>query len=479
MAISTYNELVQRMIAEILASRPDANLTTGTLARDILIDIPAYEMARLYTAIEDVQRAQSILLAEGDVLTSLLENYSLARKSALRSTGSIWFQRTTVPSADIIVPVGTRVNTASTVVLGAVEFVTNETVVMLVSQAIDYWNESEGVYEIEASLEAISPGADGNVGAGTILFHVGVSGFTRVHNTKPTTGGRDAESDEDFRRRGLHVLSGNSIGSKDGYQQLIDAQNDVLDSYVVTPGMDEGIRIRDGGGADIYVRAPSTVESTIAYTYPADEEYKSIPSKPLVSVNAILEDGVYLVEGLDYRVDIDTEVYARSIYSLDKVTWLTDRVVGAAMQIGYSYSAVIQTLQDLVDQYDKHVVGVDVLLKLGYEAIVDVTMVVELLPGYATSVVEEDVVNTVTGYINDLGMGDDVQQSDVVAKAEAVSGVDSLVLPFTTFRVTREVSGVTDGTDEIEGEEQALDTSNLRIRRSEYPRSGTISVSSY
>ncbi|MBU0598959.1 hypothetical protein KKF61_08315, partial [Patescibacteria group bacterium] len=277
----------------------------------------------------------------------------------------------------------------------------------------------------------------------------------------------------------LDVLSGTAIGSSAGYKSLVETQADVLSAIVVTPNVDEGVRIKDGGGADVYLRTTITVESLLTYTYSVGETYRNLPTKPVISVNAVREGSTFLVEGIDYRVSLDTGVYARSIYSIDRIFWITSRTSGEILSIYYTYSSATRSIQDLLDQSDKHAVGIDILAKLAYYATVDIDLIVELLPGYTASVVRAAVVTALTSYINGLHLGDDVQQSDVIAEVENVIGVDSVVLPLTIFTVTREISGVTDSIDEIEGISTGATTGNLQIRKYEYPIAGTISASSY
>lgn len=475
----TFNQVVQRLIAEMLAARPEANLTIGTLARDVMIDVPAWEFADLYEALEDVQDGQSINTATGDALDALLENFSLKRKNATRSTGTVWFRRTTAPTSDLLVAIGTRVSTASTATSVAQEFATKESVVMLASEASTYWNEDAEVYEIEINIEAVEAGSDGNVGAGLITVLSGVAEFTSVYNSKPTTGGTDQEGDDNFRLRGLTVLSGNAIGSADGYKTLVEQQADVIASAVVTPNADEGVRIQDGGGADIYIRTETTGETTDSYAYSYGEVRRYFTTKPLLRVSSVKADGSYLVPGLDYVVDYNTGVYSRSVYSPDRLRWLLPRATGETIEITYTYSLGVVNIQALLDEAGNHVVGVDILVKRAYYATVDLDATVELFSGYNATTVVSTVNNAVTAHINNLGLGDEVQQSDIVAVMEAVDGVDSVVLPFATFTITREVSGVVDEPDELEGESTYTETGNLAVRLSEYPTAGTITVRSY
>lgn len=106
-------------------------------------------------------------------------------------------------------------------------------------------------------------------------------------------------------------------------------------------------------------------------------------------------------------------------------------------------------------------------------------MRVEVLSGYNPTNVTDTVNTAVTTHLENLQLGNEIQQSDLIALAEAVPGVDSVVLPLTTFTVTREVSGISDGPDTVEGVATGASTGNLVLRRFESPQPGTIQINYY
>jgi len=479
MAIKSFSEVVESIMAYIQAAHPNANLTVGTFQRDVLIDAPASELSELYGEVRIAQEAQSVRDASGVHLDRLLANWALYRRPGTRATGAVWFQRATAPIADIVIPAGTRIHTTTTVSQDAIEFVTTQTVTMLVAQAASYYNSDEDLYEIEAPIEAAYSGADGNVGPNTITAFTGTADVSTCTNRTATTGGSDYELDSAFRTRGLSILAGINAGTKDGYSVLVAGQTGVDEVIVVGPNDDDMERVSDGGGADVWIKTDRLIEASETYTYPAGETSRSLSTGPVSSVSLVRENGVLLTPGVDYSEVLDPGVYGRSVYSNDRVNWVTSRTVGATIEIYYSWSDLIQTLQDLLDADTNHHVGADVLVKLSYVATVDVTMEVEVLSGYDPIDVVSVVNASIAAYINALGLGDAVQQSDIIALAEATDGVDSVVLPLTTFQVTRELSGVVDGPDSVEGVATGATTGNLITRRFEYPGAGTVQINYY
>jgi len=477
--IKDFDTLVQTLIAEIQSTQPNANVTIGTANRDLLVDVPASVLAELYGEVAIAQEAQSVRDSIDSHLDRLLANWAIYRRPGTKARGSVWFYRLTAPIADITIPAGTKISTTTTVEQDAVDFITTGTVTMIAAQAADYYNINEDRYEIQATIEAAFSGIAGNVGPNVITAYTGTADISGVANETATSGGSDGETDIEMRARGLSVLAGVNAGTKDGYRVLVLTIPEVQNAIVVDPNDDEMERVRDGGGADVWIETEETEEVTESYTYAAGETYRELPNKPVTSISAVTADGVLLVSGVDYDFGYDTGVYGRSIYSRDRLNWIIVPAVGAAIAISYVYSDLIATLQDLLDESTNHHAGADVLAKIAYTALINVTMIVEVLSGYSPSDVTSTVNSVITDHIENLQLGDEVQQSDLIALAEATPGVDSVVLPLTTFTVTREVSGVEDGPDTVEGVATGASTGNLILRRFESPQPGTIQINYY
>jgi len=478
--IKSFQDIVQSLIAQVRITQPNANTTIGTYQRDVLIDAPANEMSDLYGQVEVAQKAQSVELADSDHLDRLLANFALYRRPATRATGSIYFQRQTPPGVDVIVPAGTRLRTTTTISQDALEFATTETVTMLAASASTYYNADEDRYEVEASIQANYAGSIYNVGPNTITDIVSTISFTYVKNKSAVTGGLDEESDDSFRARGLSVLKGINVGTKSGYEVLAEAVPGIEAAIVVDPNDSEMERVKDGGGADVWIRTDSTSERTDIYIYGAGEDYHLCSYAPVLSVSAVTQGGVLLVPEVDYNFDPDPWVYARTKFAFDKVVWVTSRTPGAEIRVTYVYSDLVGALQDLIDMSEHHIVGAEVMSKACYSAIVNVTMKVEILPGYDPITVTSAVNSSIVSYIDTLPLGMEVQQSDVIALAESTLGVDSVVIPLTTFTVDRELSHVTDVADMIEGVSTGPPyTGNLKIRRFEAPIAGPDIVVNY
>lgn len=477
--IKDYDTIVQTLIAEIQSTQPNANLSIGSANRDLLIDVPASALAELYGEVAIAQEAQSVRGAIDTHLDRLLANWAIYRRPGTVARGSAWFYRLTIPIADIVIPAGTKISTTTTIESDAVDFVTTETITMIAAQASDYYNPNEDRYEIQVSIEAAYSGISGNVGPNNITAYTGTADISGVTNKTATSGGSGGETDIEMRARGLSVIAGVNAGTKAGYRILVLTVPEVQNAIVVDPNDTEMERVRDGGGADVWIETEETSEVTDTYTYAAGEVYRALEFRPALSISSVTANGVLLVPGVDYEFSHDAGSYKRSIYSRDRLNWIVTPTVGATIELTYTYCNLIQTLQDLLDESENHHCGADVLAKVAYTALVNVTMMVEVFTGYSPSDVTAAVNTTITTHIENLQLGDGVQQSDLIALTESVPGVDSVVLPLDVFTVTREVSGIEDGPDTVEGVPTGASTGNLVLRRFESPQPGTIQVNYY
>jgi uncharacterized phage protein gp47/JayE len=149
----------------------------------------AYDIDSLWQLLEDAYYAGYIDFATGQNLDRLVAILGIRRKQAAKATGTVTFSRSTPATSDIVIPAGTRVATADE----SVVFQTTEEVVL-----------QQGQTSVDAAIEAVEPGSQGNVAANTITKLVDpISGIESVNNTSPTSGGSDAETDEELRYRAI------------------------------------------------------------------------------------------------------------------------------------------------------------------------------------------------------------------------------------------------------------------------------------
>ncbi|ULO08942.1 baseplate J/gp47 family protein [Paenibacillus sp. 19GGS1-52] len=160
----------------------------------IILRIFAWFLAIIWSTAEDVYNSGYIPTATGNNLDRLGPQVGITRTLAQWASGQITI--TGIPG--YVVPAGFRASTASGVVFETLEAVT--------------LTAGTGTVAIEA-LEA---GAGGNWGTGMITVVVNpVPDIINVINAAPITGGREKETDAEFRNRFDQSVAGGGAASVD------------------------------------------------------------------------------------------------------------------------------------------------------------------------------------------------------------------------------------------------------------------------
>ncbi|KKM79095.1 hypothetical protein LCGC14_1353370, partial [marine sediment metagenome] len=275
-----------------------------------------------------------------------------------------------------------------------------------------------------------------------------------------------------FRARVKSVITGNNVGTTDGYYQTITRITDVLDARVSSSdtGIEE-LRRADIGAVDIYIRgrissqAPSEI-----YTVSVSAPYEFVVSKQPIDLLAADSFSLIgsvtgtLIEGTHYTIVQDTGKFAGSIRGSDKFVFI-GLSAGEEVTIIYSYNSLIESLQLYMEDDSRKVLGADILVKGAIPRQINVICTIRTLPGYTTAGVTTEVITTVTAFLNGYTIGEEVQQSDVLAAIANTAGVDDVTVPLETFE---ESSSTGDLSQDVTG--------NLIIPANSYAVAGTITV---
>lgn len=252
----------------------------------------AIEIARVYIRANEVLLNTYVQTARAGWLDLIGEQYGLLRDQAIKATGSVVVYGTN----GVVIPEGSVFSTV--VAIGQQQ--TAKTFVSTASATI-----SGGAATV--AVEAVNPGASGNVGIGQITRLVTqISGVSRVENTAATSGGSSKESDEDYRFRLLNfVQNPNGGGTKQDYIDWAEEVDNVgavscvplgrgagtVDIYVLDASMavDAGVvsavqdyiapsPANEGGGkapigADVLVQSPSLININVEVTITAASGY--------------------------------------------------------------------------------------------------------------------------------------------------------------------------------------------------------------
>jgi uncharacterized phage protein gp47/JayE len=219
----------------------------------------AYELAKLWQVQESVYYAGYPSTATGANLDAVVALLGITRLPATAATGSAIFSRSTAATYDITIPAGTIVMTAK-----SIQFATTAAVTLTAGQT-----------SVSAAIEAVTPGASGNVAAYAITtIQSTISGIESVSNPSITLDGSDTETDTALRLRALNYSPG-AKATLAAIQTALSAVTGVIACLVTEDTTAHTITATVLGGTDLALNAaiaasrPAGIACTL--TRPASE----------------------------------------------------------------------------------------------------------------------------------------------------------------------------------------------------------------
>lgn len=262
--IRSVNEIILSLIDYHKLSQPDLDTKPGTVARDLMIDGPASQLALLYDQMSSVSTQQSMRLVIGSDLDKLAKNFGVIRKQSTPATGVAILTFASI-NAPIPINKGNLViasNGFSYSIASGIS-VTPGTANFYRSVASKYRDQLDAAgisdqYAVEVTVVSTTPGSAGNIGS-LSLSRTDVTGVSNVTNINPFTGGTDQENDSNFRNRVLSSFSGSSVGTALGYLNTALSTVGVSDAAVIEPG--DPLMTRDGTVVSIAADGTRTIVS--------------------------------------------------------------------------------------------------------------------------------------------------------------------------------------------------------------------------
>lgn len=457
-------------VLDFLDNYADTNVVPNGVARkegsplQDFINTTSQEMGNLYTIVTFVQQSQSIPglqnLIDTDSDTQAFQqdmaiafnetvaqtqarisaaiddraaDQGLTRKPATKATCILRFYTTSALAANI--PLNT---TAQTQGLNPIQF---QTTVAIVAQ-IPTLDPTTGLFFIDVSAEAVVPGSGSNVPLNVINQIAPVlAGFTAVTNITSATNGTDIESDQALLNRIKNAIKGTQLDTIFGLKDLIEAQPSVLSAFAVDDS-DPLLTRGTGNLVDIWVLGDVEALKTDTITY--NNSFARIiilQKQPVTSITQVTVNAVLKVVGVDYNFVKDTSGFSNSVRGNDKIVFVGGHEPnpGDTVVIEYSYNSLIQTLQNLFDTIlnpQNQIPNADILVRQGFLLLIDVEFLVVAQSGFSTSNVHSLVTTNVTAYFTNLGLGQNVFESQVSQVVQGTVGVDHVEIPFTKLAIT-------------------------------------------
>jgi len=432
---------------------------------DIVVEPEALVLERQNDRIRTVSRL--ILLdnqedfQDSDV-ESFVYNEFLVRNLGGRSSTTVVFSRATAPQIDITVqknfPIATDPDesTGETVI-----FVTTEQKTLPAALAASYFNLETQRYELEVAVQATIGGSDGEVGPGKINRPLRpLSGFDKVENRSKSSVVSDRESNSELLERYKIAIVGSQLGVQNGLRLFIKSRfQDAGDVRVINAGDPLITRdSTDSGAIDIYITGAQDVTRQDTQEFIGIGQLIPLDYQP---VRSIINIPGYILD-VDYEFVKDTSGFSNSIRASDGIKFLaggTVPTVGDSINIEYQQDILIANIQSALEDADYNVGGQDPLVKSGDQKDIAMAATLVVLPGFSFSTIQGTVTTAIVNYVNSLGLGAAVEQSDIQAVVRGISGVDNFI--FTLLDV---VGGI--GNDDVPvGKNQfaRIETGNITL----------------
>ena len=460
--IKSLNEIILNMIKNIRTTSPDIDIKEGTFLRDAIINPVAKEISKLYGTIKEVDMSQSILTATGEALDKLAANYFIYRKSGSYSYGTVRFYLANTQIAnykydfsfpDIYIPAGTQLTTYGDTNNPSLRFVTDESVIIPGSTIKSLPRDSSGYQYKDIACRSAVVGEEYNVGPSQIvtLLNISMNGIQMVTNLESFQNGSNEESDASLALRVGLAISGNNIGTKNGYLSYVLKQPQVIDAVVIGAGdpdmlrdkilvVDDGIitECKPGGCVDIYVRTNTESLHTVECTVTNVEDNGTVKINtsllfdklPVINIKNVVgsrslmgndEPIMYSTVDPNNRVSYNMESTNKGLYYVgsikEKGYLLFDGYnvpqIGEKLTITYYYNNGITQLQNNIEQ--NKILTADVLIKSAQPIDIVLYLNTKCNPSCNLIQLESNVSSIIHNFINsNMRLGSTLDITDIL-----------------------------------------------------------------
>lgn len=430
----TYQQIYARMRNRVVA-RSDLTdlLPTSSLAK--VLDAAAREDDDQYFQMRKVMDSLDLSKVYGRDLDDLAKIYNpnvIPRRLGVKTTGNVVFSRVSTVG-NVTIPIGTRIKTPS----GGLVFITTQVGTILSG------SQSSGFVPVEAEKFGTQYKIDANT---LTSFDSKPSGVDSVTNGASFTNGEDVESDESYRQRiriyqrslsrsTVNSVESAALGVTDSVSGKTVTFAQLVESAVL-PGR-ATLYIDDGTGT-----AESSTHVTggvILAAAQGGEQDVYIPSNQIPvkveSAYTIFKNASPIVEGTDYTINP----------SSGQIRLTTPLTVGNSITGNWDYfTGLIQEVQKVIDGVPSNRVDYPGYRAAGMWIRVITPQIsnqvfqanITVKQGFDQVAIATKVASAVSGYINSLGIGEDVIHSELTKRCMAIPGMFDIVIFTPTANVT-------------------------------------------
>lgn len=290
MATATQHET--NIINRLAATDPQLSTALGTPIRK-LIEAVSIELSNLSNDVTATSTLYSLNAVSGQDLDYLVGQFGFTRQEARYSRGVVRFSRDNGDSI-LQVPYGSQFYKPATATSPAVAF-----------QTTSYQELSQGVLVAEVPVVCTTVGSIGNVAADTVTRSTGFGAYISCTNDEAMYGGRDAETDEQLRRRFLETVFRNESSTRDQYVALAAANENVSRVQLIGQSVryTETVQAYASGGAIMASVTNEKFNLDVRRVIDSDNRYWVT----LTDSGTILGRGEYVVSGNGKNITFQTQ----------------------------------------------------------------------------------------------------------------------------------------------------------------------------
>jgi len=136
------------------------------------------------------------------------------------------------------------------------------------------------------------------------------------------------------------------------------------------------------------------------------------------------------VEGIDFRFVKDNQGFAGSVKGQDKIVFDVSGgkipQVNEVLTIIYTIDGRVREFQDIMDQSENRVAGIDLLIKEATQVLIDIKVTIVPFPSFTQTETENAVRSSLTTFFGVFKLSQNVNRSDVIAVIEGLNQVDRI-----------------------------------------------------
>lgn len=434
-------QIQPQMIAHLVTRAGMTDVSDTSVVKHLLAAF-ARQLDQFYYQASLLRNTFSLDTATGidlDERAQEIQPSTLTRMAATRAVGLVVFSRTTT-TGSISIPTGTQIKTA-----GGAIFNTTAVGTIAAANAAIIAGHTTGQDSGYVPVTAATAGSAGNVVANTLIkFVQKPTGVTSVTNPAACAQGQDLETDDAFRQRLKNYIGSLARSTVQALQSSVLGAQDpntgatVLYASVVEDPVNPGyvtVYIDDGtGSAETVVSVTGEVMTQGLAGPPPNtatggETRLTTNNKPLNT-----DDAFTLVSNT--RGTLST-----SVYTLDPAAGLVvfspALVAAESITVAYTYYTGLIALaqkivdgdpSDPVDYPGVRAAGIQVIVQTPTIVTIFVNATLTIADGYDAGTVRAAAVQSILGYVNGLGISNEVFVSGITQAVMNTAGVVNVVL---------------------------------------------------